>query len=245
MAIRGNPSNVLGRGQTALPTQPAILDSIVSPCPDGFTAPCGRDCRCSGNEPPVRPKIIYAAAGSANYRAGRSVWPLACRRLEEFPTINSTQLFEEPCAQFPGRFTPRQYRSLNRRIKRWREYARARGVVIEHLKHRGLTDKPAGRRADQFKDHWAEMVRSLEAQPDQTALELLVEFQARYPDRYHLRNLSALQRRVRVWRRHAAERLIFETTSAALRRQTALRLGGSNGNRIGNTPDEATGNKIT
>jgi hypothetical protein len=158
------------------------------------------------------------------------VWPLACRRLEEFPTINSTQLFEEFCAQFPGRFTPRQYRSLNRRIKRWREYARARGVVIAHLQHRRLTDKPRGQRADQFKDHWAEMVRSLEAQPDQTALELLVEFQARYPDRYHLRNLSALQRRVRVWRRHAAERLIFETTSAALRRQTALRLaGGSNG----------------
>jgi hypothetical protein len=54
------------------------------------------------------------------------------------------------------------------------------------------------------------MVRSLEAEPDQTALELLIEFQARYPDRYHLRNLSALQRRVRVRRREAAERLICD-----------------------------------
>lgn len=174
---------------------------------------------------PERPQITYAAAGAANYRAVRSAWPLICRRLEEFPNINSTQLFEELCVQFPGRFTQQQYRSLNRRIKRWRQYARARGVVIEHLKHRRLTAKPRGRRADQFKDHWADMVRYLEAQPDRTALELLVEFQARYPDRYHLRNLSALQRRVRVWRREAAERLICDTTSAALWRQTALRLG--------------------
>jgi hypothetical protein len=60
------------------------------------------------------------------------------------------------------------------------------------------------------------MVRHLEAQPDQTALELLVEFQARYPERYHLRNLSALHRRVRVWRREAAKQLIGDTTSAAL-----------------------------
>jgi hypothetical protein len=121
----------------------------------------------------------------------RKVWPLACRRLEEFPNINSTQLFEELCLQFPGKFTARQYSSLNRRIKRWHQNARARGVVIEHLKHRRLTDQPRGKRAHMFTEHWAEMVACLEAQPDQTALELLLEFQARYPDRYHLRNLSA------------------------------------------------------
>jgi integrase-like protein len=182
---------------------------------------------------PERPRIVYAPAGAANYRALRSAWPLVCRRLEEFPNINSTQLFEELCVQFPGQFTPRQYSSLNRRVKRWRQYARARGVVIEHLNHRRLTAKPRGRRADQFKDHWAEMARHLEAQPDQTALELLVEFQARYPERYHLRNLSALQRRVRVWRREAAERLICDTTSAALWRQTALRLAGESGGNLG------------
>jgi len=70
---------------------------------------------------PARPQVVYAASGTANYRAMRKVWPLACRRLEEFPNINSTQLFEELCLQFPGQFTPRQYSSLNRRIKRWRQ----------------------------------------------------------------------------------------------------------------------------
>ena len=159
---------------------------------------------------PARPQVVYAASGTANYRVMRKVWPLACRRLEEFPTINSTQLFEELCLQFPGQFTARQYSSLNRRVKRWRRNARARGVVIEHLKHRRLTDKPRGRRAHMFTEHWAEMVECLEAQPDQTTLELLVEFQARYPDRYHLRNLSALHRRVREWRREAAQRLIYD-----------------------------------
>ena len=94
--------------------------------------------------------------------------------------------------------------------KRWRQNARARGIVIEHLKHRRLTDKPRGKRDHMFTEHWAEMVACLEAQPDQTALELLAEFQARYPDRYHLRNLSALYRRVRVWRGEATQRLIYD-----------------------------------
>jgi hypothetical protein len=170
---------------------------------------------------PARPQVIYAAPGTASYRALRKAWPLVCRRLEEFPNINSTQLFEELCLQFPGRFTPRQYSSFNRRVKRWRGHARGRGVVIEHLNHRRLTDKPRGRRADLFKDHWAEMVQCLEAQPDQTALELLIEFRARYPDRYHVRNLSALQRRVRAWRRDAAQRLICDTSDLAAHGYTA------------------------
>jgi hypothetical protein len=120
-------------------------------------------------------------------------------------------LFEELCLQFPGKITARQYSSLNRRIKRWRQNDRARGVVIEHLKHRRLTDNPrGGKHANRLTEHWEEMVECLEAQPDQTALELLVEFQARYPDRYHLRNLSATHRRVRVWRREAAQRLIYD-----------------------------------
>jgi hypothetical protein len=170
---------------------------------------------------PARPQVIYAAPGTASNRALRKAWPVVCRRLEEFPNINSTQLFEELCVQFPGRFTPRQYSSFNRRVKRWRWDARARGIVIEHLNHRRLTDKPRGRRADLFKDHWAEMVQCLEAEPDQTALELLVEFRARYPDRYHARNLSALQRRVRAWRRDAAQRLICDTSDLAAHRYTA------------------------
>lgn len=54
------------------------------------------------------------------------------------------------------------------------------------------------------------MTQHLESQPDQTALELLIEFQARYPGRYSLRNLDTLQRGVRAWRRQEVERLICE-----------------------------------
>jgi hypothetical protein len=163
-----------------------------------------------GETVPERPQVIYAAAGTAQIQALRMAWPLVCRRLEGFPNISSTQLFEELCVQFPGRFTPRQYRTLARRVKLWRRDARARGVVIGPVKQRRLTNKPRGRRPDLFKPHWAEMVQCLEAQPDQTALQLLIEFSARYPERYSIRNLSALQRRVKVWRREAVQRLICE-----------------------------------
>jgi hypothetical protein len=67
--------------------------------------------------------------------------------------------------------------------------------------------KPRGRRPDIFKDHWEEMAQCLEEWPDQTALELLVEFQARYPGRYSLRQLYTLQKRVRLWRGQAVRGL--------------------------------------
>jgi hypothetical protein len=153
--------------------------------------------------PPERPQVIYAARRSAKFHALTMVWPLVCRRLEEFPNINCTQLFEELCAQFPGRFSRWQYSRLLRRVTAWRKDARARGVIIDRIKHRRITDKPRGRPRDIFKAHWPEMLQSLEGQPDQTSLELLAEFQARYPERYSLRNLSALQRGVKVWRREA------------------------------------------
>ena len=52
------------------------------------------------------------------------------------------------------------------------------------------------------------MARCLEEHRDQTALELLVEFQARYPRLYSLRQLYTLQKRVRAWRQQAVQRLI-------------------------------------
>jgi len=54
-------------------------------------------------------------------------------------------------------------------------------VVIGPKTYRLFSDQPRGRRSDLFGDHWGEMVQCLEEQPDQTALELLIEFQARYP----------------------------------------------------------------
>lgn len=55
------------------------------------------------------------------------------------------------------------------------------------------------------------MLKCLEDRPDQTAKELLVEFQVRYPGFYSASNLRTLRRRVQAWRREAIQRLIFRT----------------------------------
>lgn len=159
-----------------------------------------------------KPTLVYAEPGQARIQALRMAWPIACRRLEEFPTISAMQLFEELCTQFPGRFTRKQYKTLARRVSLWRQAAQARGVIIGPKTYR-LSDKPRGRRPDIFKDDWEEMAQCLEERPDQTALELLVEFQVRYPGRYTLRQISTLQRRVRAWRQQAVQRLIGEVSS--------------------------------
>jgi transposase InsO family protein len=187
-----------------------------------------------------KPEPVYAEPGHARIQALRMAWPIVCRRLEEFPTISATQLFEELCIQFPGRFTRKQYNTLVRRVGRWRQAAHARGVVVGPKTYRRLSDKPRGRRPDIFRHHWAEMARCLEEQPDQTALELLVEFQARYPGQYSLRQLYTLQKRVRAWRQQAVQRLIGEISGlppyvASYPSRLAA----------GNIPGEAAGNKIT
>ncbi|HVZ35252.1 MAG TPA: hypothetical protein VG963_22655, partial [Polyangiaceae bacterium] len=156
-----------------------------------------------------KPKLIYAE-GRASAQALRRVWPLVCRRLEGLPSINARQLFDELCVQFPGRFGSKQYRTLLRRVNLWRQDAVARGIAIGPKTYRRFSDKPRGRRADAFKEHWGEMAQCLEANPDQTALELLIEFQARYPERYSLHQLRTLQKRVKVWRQQAVQRLICE-----------------------------------
>jgi hypothetical protein len=51
-------------------------------------------------------------------------------------------------------------------------------------------------------------LQCLEARPDQTARELLTEFQARHPGFYKASHLRTLRRRVQVWRRQAIQRLI-------------------------------------
>jgi len=176
-------------------------------------------------QPSKKLQPVYAESGRARVQALRMVWPIACRRLESFPNINASQLFDELCVQFPGRFTARQYKTLLRRVNLWRRDALARGVVIGPRTYRRLSDKPRGRRSEIFREHWEEMTRCLDERPDQTALELLVEFQARYPGRYNLRQLHTLQKRVRIWRQDAVQRLVNDLTSNIL--------------------GEAVGNKIT
>ena len=63
---------------------------------------------------------------------------------------------------------------------------------------------------ERFKAHWAEMLQCLDARPDQTAVELLTEFQARYPGFYSGSHLRTMRRRLQVWRRQAIQRLICE-----------------------------------
>ena len=152
---------------------------------------------------PERPQLIYAERGTRAFHALNMVWPLICWRLERSPNITSTQLFEELCVQFPGRFHPWQDRRLMKRVKAWRQEARARGVVIGPRKHRYPAKRARGRsRAPQScAAHWTEMVQWLEEHPDTTGAELLTEFQARYPGSYNRSHLRTLRRRLGVWRR--------------------------------------------
>ncbi|MFZ0552328.1 MAG: transposase family protein [Steroidobacteraceae bacterium] len=159
-----------------------------------------------------RPRLIYAEPGKPVYHALTMVWPLVCRRLEGFPNITCTQLFDELCIQFPGRFHPKHVNRLAKRVKLWRQDARARGVVIGRLKYRRFSNRPRGRGPgpQRFVDHWPQMLQYLESHPDLTAVELLTEFQARYPGFYSSSHLRTLRRRVQVWRREAIQRLIYE-----------------------------------
>jgi len=160
----------------------------------------------------VQQPLIYAEPGTRTFHALKMVWPLVCRRLEGFPNINCTQLFEELCAQFPGRFHPWHLKRLTPRVKAWRQDACARGVVIGRLTYRPVSQKPRGRGPgpQSCTAHWAEMLQWLEEHPDQTAAELLTEFQARYPGFYRRSHLRTLRCRVQVWRREAIQRLIYK-----------------------------------
>lgn len=88
--------------------------------------------------------------------------------------------------------------------------SRYRDWSSEGLKYRCVSKKPRGRGLgpQRLIDHWPEMLQHLEARPDQTAVELLTEFQARYPGIYRASHLRTLRRRVQAWRREAIQRLI-------------------------------------
>jgi len=181
--------------------------SAVVPQPASLTLPSA-----PAEKAPERPQLIYAERGTRAFHALNMVWPLVCWRLERTPNITSTQLFEELCAQFPGRFHPWQDRRLMKRVKAWRAEARARGVVIGPRKHRYPAKRaPGGGRSPQScTAHWAEMVQWLEEHPDSTGVELFTEFQARYPGHYNRTHLRTLRRRLGVWRRQTIQRLICE-----------------------------------
>jgi hypothetical protein len=196
--LRGLQAVVQPSGKNA-----AVLETLAQP--PARTSPA-----VATEKLPERPKLVFAEPGKPVYHALTMVWPLVCRRLEGFPNITSVQLFEELCIQFPGRFHPKHVDRLSKRVTLWRRDARARGVVIGRPKYRCLVKKPRGLRLglQRFVAHWAEMVQCLEARPDQSAVELLTEFQARYPGCYNRSHLRTLRRRVQIWRREAIQRLI-------------------------------------
>jgi hypothetical protein len=195
------------RSLQPITAQPQVFNTPVMSPPKILTAPAP-----SAAKVQKKPQLVYATRGRGRIQALRMAWPIVARRLEGMPNRSAMQLFDELCLQFPGRFTSRQYPALLRRVNRWRLDARARGVAVGTKTYRVFNDKWTICHRDIFKDHWAEMVECLEEQPDQTALELLVEFQVRYPGKYSQRQLYTLQKRVRVWRQQAVQRLINEVS---------------------------------
>ena len=64
-------------------------------------------------------------------------------------------------------------------------------------------------RKDPFEAVWPRIVTWLDAEPERTAKELLERLQGEQPGAFPDQQLRTLQRRVKVWRRAAARRLIF------------------------------------
>ncbi len=138
------------------------------------------------------------------------IWPLVCRRLEERPNMNATELFDELRVQYPGRFHRGQLRAFAQRVGRWREDARARGVIIGPLRYRQSPIPRTRRRPDPLQAHWAELCEWLNDDPDQTGSELFTTLRTKYPDCYTAGQLRTLQRRLKTWRHEAVQRLICE-----------------------------------
>ena len=69
---------------------------------------------------------------------------------------------------------------------------------------------------DPFEAVWPRVLAWLEAEPDLTGLELLQRLQADHPGEYPDRQLRTLQRRLKLWRRAAAKRLVFTSSTVSI-----------------------------
>ena len=74
--------------------------------------------------------------------------------------------------------------------------------------------KRSRRRPDPFAAVTAELRRWFEAEPWHTSRELLEQLQAQWPGIYPDGQLRTLQRRLKEWRREAAHRMVFGTTTS-------------------------------
>jgi hypothetical protein len=124
--------------------------------------------------------------------------------------MNASELFDELRAQYPGRWHRGQLATFRDHVRRWRADAQERGIEIGSLRYRQSSKPRTRRRPDPLEANWAEMLQCLETDPDQTARELLTTFESRYPHRYNTGHLRTLQRRLKIWRRQAVQRLICD-----------------------------------
>jgi len=79
-------------------------------------------------------------------------------------------------------------------------------------------------RKDPLVDVWPHILGWLESEPDRTATGLLLRLQAEHPGSFPVTLLRTLQRRLNLWRRAAARKLVFTSGTAA----TALDVTNSN-----------------
>ncbi len=66
-------------------------------------------------------------------------------------------------------------------------------------------------RKDPFEAVWPRVLGWLQEEPDRTGAELLERLQTENPDQFPDRQLRTLQRRLKLWRRAAARKLVFAT----------------------------------
>jgi len=70
-------------------------------------------------------------------------------------------------------------------------------------------------RKDPFEAVWPRVLAWLESEPDRTGAELLQRLQTEYPGEFSGAHLRTLQRRLKLWRRAAARKLVFTADIAS------------------------------
>jgi hypothetical protein len=214
------------------------------------------------NMPPVA-LLGRWQVGQNRSKKYKDVWPEILLWIEQRPNLTAGIILDLLAAARPGRFenTVAEQKYLGRRIRKWRAKAIARGVVIgKRLRRKGC--RGGSRRQPMIEAGWPEMAQMLEADPDLTGVEILEEMCLQYPDKYDPNQLRTVQRRVKLWRRDAARRLVFNVGHPSLVQKVE---GGAqpaplkaevpgpslhtshpqSPSALGNISRDATGNKIT
>jgi hypothetical protein len=201
------PSAVIADGSKAVSVSAVQPDRPASTAPTPEPA-CPVPPLMSDEQP--KPAVLPVTRRIHRPQAFKSIWPDIVRRLEARPNLNGSELFDQLRTEYPGRYVLGQRNALLNRIKNWRAAATARGIVIGRLTHRPARVPRTWRtRPDIFEAHWPEMCQQLETDPDQTGRELFAELRSRYPDQYQPGQIRTLQRRLQIWRKQAARRLVF------------------------------------